>query len=617
MFAYENFFKLDPGEVQKQADAQYRRGPWVGFFDPTSPDDDERWILHDQSERSRNYHAHSLDMLDLPLMAHSITGDSDYLAKSAEVALDWSRRYGNRASMAAPSGETDMAWYDMAAGLRAYRLAYLLEAMREADLGSSEERDLLWSTLLLHAGYLADDDNIMFHNNHGFYQVAGQLAMARRYADEAPEMARAKRQGQARLDRMIHQQFGDDGAHMEHSPDYHRMVYSTVQALIDAGLVEDDAIIAFADRIERALSWFVQPNGHIANIGDSDHQLVIRPRKLARRQWKSEEMRYAATAGRIGTPPATPIAAFRDAGYFAARVPQKTEPTFATDSYLLQQAGFHSRTHKHADTLGFIWSDRGQPILVDAGRYGYVGKTEAGSKLRKDGFWYSDPYRIYCESTRAHNCLEFDGENYPRQGVKPFGSATGRSFVADDTSLIAFETEARHFEGMRHARLLVMAPGRWLVCFDWFKNNLGKRHDATQWFHLAPGLEARQDGLRFAVDLPSYDVPLQIAPLLGSAKAADCVSGRKEPRYQGWFSRGYKKIMANAAIGYRLQRANCQAAATLFAFGEDFAVDVSANAVDTAGRNGRLGWTADGKTHLLEFSRPSEGEISFDYTVSD
>ena len=69
---------------------------------------------------------------------------------------------------------------------------------------------------------------------------------------------------------------------------------------------------------------------------------------------------------------------------------------FDKASYLAQQAGFHSRTHKQADDLSFIWYDRGTEILIDAGRYGYLGRTETGSDLWNQGFLVFGPEENLC-----------------------------------------------------------------------------------------------------------------------------------------------------------------------------------------------------------------------------
>jgi hypothetical protein len=53
--------------------------------------------------------------------------------------------------------------------------------------------------------------------------------------------------------------------------------------------------------------------------------------------------------------------AFEDSGYFIARDRWSNgTKDFEQCSYLAQICGFHSRTHKHADDLSFIWYDRAQ-----------------------------------------------------------------------------------------------------------------------------------------------------------------------------------------------------------------------------------------------------------------
>jgi len=71
-------------------------------------------------------------------------------------------------------------------------------------------------------------------------------------------------------------------------------------------------------------------------------------------------------------------------------------------------AGFHSATHKQADDLTFVWHESGRPFIVDAGRYGY---------------YYDEPGRRYCESTRAHNTVEIDGRSTSMRPSDAFGSA--------------------------------------------------------------------------------------------------------------------------------------------------------------------------------------------------
>jgi hypothetical protein len=609
MQAYELLTSISPNNLSSRVQEMIENG-WVRRNYPAVKLDQEiPWSLEDGSKRSWNFHLHCWDMLEDLLAAYSLGRDREYLQLCLRVALDWSVRYGNGATS---SDDTPFAWYDMAVGLRSYRLAYLLEAAREAQMLSAEDDSLLWQALQAHQAYLADDANIAFHNNHGYYQVAGQLAMGRRFSAQSTLMAEAHAQGEIRLRRMLEQQFASDGVHREHSPDYHRMVYDTLSGLIGSGLVEDPGLLELSLRVERALAWFVLPNRRLVNFGDSDYRSVSRTAEQAEHKWRTAEMRWQASAGEIGKNPGAGLKRFEQGGYFVYRQPVAGFSEQAT--YLAQTAAFHSRTHKHADDLSFFWYDRGGEVLIDAGRYGYLGKTEQGSELWLDGHWYADPKRVYCESTRAHNCLEFDATNYPRKGVKPYGTALGRSLELP-CGLAVMETEARHFKGNRHTRLLLLMPGKWLVVFDWFHDNLGASHDVRQWFHLAQDwqLEMQENGFR-AVSDKSGEC-LQIAALLPGSAQSRTYHGETEPLMQGWWSPAERQLLPNFAFCYEQVATVSGSFATLFSFSDAVTADTVNSRVDASGRKIRLHWRDQHGEHRLEVKRPAKGDLGVTYDV--
>ena len=582
-----------------------RNYPSISLKDPIP------WSLRNQQERSWNFYIHCWDMLDSLLKAYSETEEQHFLRPAIHVAEDWAEKHSD---LSQPD-MSPLAWYDMAVGLRAYRLAYIIDAGKAAGLLDPNLRDKFMASLEQHQAYLADDKNILFHNNHGYYQVAGQLAMGRRFAGELPAMAQALEQGRERLKVMLAQQFGKDGIHREHSPDYHRMVYDTLKAMIDSGLVEDADTIAFAETIERALSWFVLPNQHIVNFGDSDYRLMRRKPDEAERKWRTPEMRYAVSGGKVGQLPAEHVAVFPEGGYVAVRTPAPNAPQdFSKSSYLAQMAAFHSRTHKQADDLSFIWSDRGSDLLVDAGRYGYLGKAEQGSELWLDGHWYSDPNRVYCESTRAHNTLEFDGKNYPRKGVKPYGSAL-RRWVRDASGIVVVETECKHFRTLRRVRMLVFLPGKWLVAVDWFHDNAQQLHDAKQWFHLAPQLQLLLQGGGYLVSVPGSIEPLRAISLLQGPFASRPYLSEKKPVMQGWWSAKERDIVPSYAFCYELSRVSTGVFATLFSFSNSLATDTTWNKMNVSGRKAQFRWKDETGTHELRLERPESGDLGVSYSV--
>lgn len=590
-------------DVQKILDAGWKCGnyPSIDLEQTIS------WAQQKSSQRSWNFHIHCWDMFDFLLASYSLKQQSELLAICVRIAVDWSVRYGEGGSAIT---DTPFAWYDMAVGLRAYRLAYLIEAARQAELLSAQEDALLWETLLAHQAYLANDANIAFHNNHGYYQVAGQLAMGRRFCAQSPLMQQAYTQGEERLRLMLAQQFAVDGVHREHSPDYHRMVYETLNGLMASGLVSDPDLCHLADHVEQALAWFVIPNQRLANFGDSDYRDISRCETEALCKWRTPAMRWQASGGAIGNSPGTGLKRFEQGGYFVYRQPTVlfTEPA----AYLAQTAAFHSRTHKHADDLSFIWYDRGTEVLVDAGRYGYLGKTEQGSELWLDGHWYADAKRVYCESTRAHNCLEFNGRNYPRKGVKPYGVALGRSLELP-SGLVVMETECRHFKGNRHARLLILQPGQWLIVLDWFHDNLAQPHDVRQWFHLADCWQLSQRQNTYEAISSATGQRLQIAALLSGAAASRPYHGESFPTLQGWWSPSERQLLPNFAFCYEQSGSITGTFATIFSFSGELAVAPDRSQVNTAGRQIKLCWKDQTGSHQLDIARPAQGALSLTY----
>lgn len=612
IFNYERLLNAPATAIQleKRALKALSDGWRRGGQEPIYIDNKIDWKLENDNQRSWNYYKHSWAMIDEVLSAFTLLPDRLFLLVTAiNVALDWSNKHIDDKGY--PKGSVSkFAWYDMAVGLRAQRMAYIIDAGRYYKLLTPQQDTLLWKSLEAHQSYLENDDNIVFHNNHGYYQAAGQIAMGRRFKEVSESFSNAYEQGIERLKHMLVQQFTADGVHREHSPQYHYMVYSTLMKVLQAGLIEDSAISDFAKQIEAALSWFILPNQTLANIGDSYSLDMYEEEEEAVKNWQDEQMRYVVSDGKAGSLENTCLKVFEEGGYFVVRnKAQSSKDTkgYSTYSYLAQMAAFHSRTHKHADDLSFIWYDKGQSILIDAGRYGYIGKTKMSSDLWKQGYWYSDPYRIYCESTRAHNTLEFDGKDYPRVGVKPYGSATGRSKVYEN-GLIILETETKHFKSIRRVRVLLYMPNKWLIVYDWFKDNLDDNHDVRQWFNFDPKIKlVKTDNSYHA--LLSDNTELHVASLLGGAKGSVVKCGLEEPILQGWHSPEDGKFEPACSINYKVKESNTGSIATLFSFGEKPNVDLEENQTNVSGRRLKLAWNNSNGRHYVQLVRENEKEV--------
>lgn len=569
------------------------------------------WGLKSQEQRTYNYRIQCWAMIDPLLRAYCESRNQKYLDCSLPVVLNWIEHHSDPQL----PGISPFAWYDMSVGLRAYRLAFLFDAAERIDILNADSRQKLWVSLEQHAAYLADDANIAFHSNHGFYQVACQIAMGRRFVAASPIMAQALAQGRERLKGMLDQQFAQDGVHREHSPDYHCHVYTTLRALIHAGLLEDIKPLEFLYKIEEALSWFVMPSQHIVNFGDSDTRSFASKPQVAEGLWLTPQMRYWASGGKIGASSPEILRVFNDSGYWVARAPGDDPHSLLSYSYLALNAAFHSRTHKHADDLSLVWFERGCNILVDAGRYGYIGKTDHDSELWRDGHWYSDPWRVYCESTRAHNTLEFDGRNFPRKGATPYGSAL-RRWGSDAAGLFYVEADCRQFGSVRHERMLFFKPHQWLVVYDWFHDESDEQHTVRQWFHLGHELPLVMEHGQYQVVMPGGQDVLRISSLISGPVPSRPYMGEEVPERQGWWSARERNIVPNYAFCHELRDSSTGAFATLFVFSSQLQPDTQWSGVDACGRKGQFRWRDDLKTHELRFDRPAQGELSVKYGAS-
>ena len=594
-FPYENLTGASYLEVAKKASRILENGWTIGSYPVTDVHGPMNWNMPDPTLRSWSFHIHSLDMIDALLMAHHHTGEMRYLEPALNIGIDWAVQH--------PRNRNDapiMAWYDMAVGMRAYRLAYLYQAAEAAEVLTDSMRQILDRTLEEHRAELADDATIIFHNNHGYYQIAGQLALGRRFAGRSEAMRALYEQGLERFGRILDMQFSTEDVHREHSPDYHRMVLNTLQGIVRSGLITDEGLRQRALGIEETLAWFILPSGQLVNFGDSDSRSVQCSAEVAQERWDSSLMRAAATCPPHDLPRPQGLKVFPDSGYAIIRTPSGAGDNPAADSYLAQTACFHSRTHKHADDLSFVWFDREEPLLVDAGRFGYIGKAEMGSEPWLDGSWYTDPMRLFIESTRAHNTLEFDGRNNPRRGVKPYGSAIVAAVEAQ--GIHAIETACKQFGTIRHERVLVFKPAEWLIVFDVFTDNLKQPHDVVQWFHAAPGSSVTSQEGGFALRTEGGQILYAVALLPGAAPIG-VETGVSEPRLQGWWSGKEREALPAPAFGFRQSQAVTGTFATLFTFAGNSRADIQASRCNVTGRRFRLSWTEAGRHHHVAIHR--------------
>lgn len=451
------------------------------------------WDLAGTSDRSWGFHLLALDILDPLLIEHATDGAVAPLILAKNIALDW-WRWTNRADR-----DDALNWYDMAVGLRAWRISYIAEAVDACNAASSAEVLELGACLQKHEEWLAPEDNFTAASNHGFFQAAGLLAI--RYHPEKPKLA-INQVAIERLRMVLETHFTEDGIHKEHSPDYHYFLLVGFRALMSRGLLSDHWFQERLKAVTEALSWFVKPNGKLAGLGDSDSRPV------------PENVGLSV--------PQTGLRAFWKGGYAVAR-----RGTGAQGSYLAQTLCYHSSSHKQVDDLSVIWTAKGQDVLIDAGRFRYGARLPASDGLRKRGYRYSDPRRIYCESVRGHNGLEIVGAKDAREGA-PYGSALLAAQELEGVFAVLGRTPRQPYT---HTRLVIGDGDNFLILLDGIAGGAYPPR-VRQRLLFAPewGVRTMDKGLRLDGDRPVFVDPL------GSARLRGLWLGQETPVLEGWRS---------------------------------------------------------------------------------
>jgi Heparinase II/III-like protein/Heparinase II/III N-terminus len=543
------------------------------------------------ANRTWQFQLHAWEPLGSILAVYDESRELELLQFASAIAGDWLIQHSEI------DDRDQFAWYDMATGIRAVRLAYILDALLRSDAFEPDIAATFIEGLERHREALADDERFAGHSNHGFYQVLGQLAMGRRFG-WVRGMTTTLRQARGRLRELLATQFAADGVHLEHSPGYQEDVRTALVGMIEYGLIRDAEARRVRHRVEDALAWFVDPMGELVTFGDTEPH--VRPESNTD---DHPHLRWVTSGFQDGSPPKSNVQAFDQGGYAVLRAaPPRDRGGMDRASYLAMNCAFHSRTHKHADDLSFVWYERGRRLLIDPGRYGYLGRVDPDSGLGRQGFWYSDPKRIYVESTRAHNAVEIDGRSYARKGVRPYGSALKRAGEQDG---IAFaEGQVRHRKSLLHSRLLLQHPGRWLVVLDSIADTAGDKHEFVQRFHFAPDLPVEALGDQLAITVPREAERLYIAPLLSGAMPLDLARGREEPELLGWDSPALRTLVPCWSGGYAVRGVDRHVFATLLAFGDaPPQIEAEANRTNVTGRRAQLRWQLADQTERVEIDR--------------
>jgi Heparinase II/III-like protein/Heparinase II/III N-terminus len=446
--------------------------------------------------------------------AYAATGEHRFLAA-------WERLVGSYLRRLAPGEGREDTSDVVARRLQNWIYAWAAFAAAPGFPGLSRglQTELL-DGIRAHVDYVRD--NLTPERNHRTLELYGLLIVALALPAVDPEGA-LRRLAIAELHENLLCDVREDGVHREQSTHYHCIALrSFLGARENArrfGLTLPDG---YDERLARACEFAMhchRPHGGIPALSDSDGGSYAELLELAADLLGREDLRYVASAGRAGRPPAQRSPSFPRGGYHVQRSGWGERRAFADERFLIFDTGpLGDGGHGHYDLLNLEIAAGGRALVVDPGRFTY---DEGTPNLRH---WF--------KGTAAHNTVVVDGLDQtpyrpgkPRKGTIARGRLVARH-GAPGLDVMLGEATSTVYEAVHTRRVAFVGEEYWVV-EDRLAGDAPHRYDLR--FHLAPDAWERVELSRRG------DAHVVRAPGLALA-----IHGPGTPRVEpGWVSPSY------------------------------------------------------------------------------
>lgn len=350
-----------------------------------------------------------------PLFSAYRRGSDAALRQAKGLALDWVR------SNPRPSeSQSSLAWFNKTVGERASYLSYVIRAASCEHMLTREQLRRVVGAVRATGSWLADQANY-YPSNHGLFMDLGLLVLAGHYFPFLDAAEGWKAVARSRFPRTLSHRVSSEGAWMEHSFGYHFLVMNLARRFLQLG-GGSQRVRHLLGRMTRAAAWMVEPDGRLAQVGDTD--LDRAPSDIVERSRRLDGMR-----------------SMLQAGYVFVR---------HNRSYLEVSSGFHNTSHKQSDEGSFELAEKGVRVITGPGKYGYD----------------RDFRRRYVVSARSHSVMTVDGHGFPRNPALEYGSGVDAARRSHGWYVIVVHNPLLRRRGVDHRRVFLYKPGRELVVQD-------------------------------------------------------------------------------------------------------------------------------------------------------
>ncbi|MFZ2650306.1 MAG: alginate lyase family protein [Burkholderiaceae bacterium] len=365
-----------------------------------------------------------------------------------------------------------------------------------------------------------------------------------------PEMKRAAHWREFGLHETLDNMRNDllaDGVHCELSTDYHHLALRNWLNLRRLAARHRVSVPAEMDRLlESALEFSMhvhKPDGVVPALSDGDPRSFLPLLAEGARLFRRDDMRWVASRGSHGKPPARTAVHFGASGYTVLRSGWgRGAADFGAAQYLVFDSGpLGEGNHGHFDCLNFELAAAGRSLIVDPGRYTYSEAPIGESP---------ENWRVRFRGTAVHNTVCVDARNQTRYVPKatqpssrhvpgsvrhkiagPAPEATLLEFAQAPGLALLHGRAASHEYDALHDRFVVLVDGAYWIVSDALR--APTVHDYVLNFQLSAPAWGRT---QLRQGRAGSDVQLSSPQLLIAQPSRP---GTRVEVVQSWVSQGY------------------------------------------------------------------------------
>lgn len=474
------------------------------------------WLDDPHNHRSWRWILNAFQWMDKLLAEFKLNYSISSIEKCADYFFDWADFY------IVKEQEGEFLGKDDAVSFRTFRLSIIAYYILNSGLYNSEQVELTNFVLQRHFVELSDPKKFKT-NNHGIFQMRALMNLMMLHPDTG-NINDIKKYVIQKLNWLWLRQYGDQNMHLENSTGYHQYIVEEFDQILGSPEFEGMKFVfnkLKVNEVKENSKFLFHPNGVATLFGDSNYV---------------EQEHEIVTGDHL----------FNEAGYAVLAGNNESR----NNSYLAVRTGFPSNAHRHADDFSFEWSEKGQIIFQDSGRYSYD---------------YDDPFRMFVSSTKAHNTVTVNSSNFPWWGTyKKSDFYSGAISSYHGSVKLTKLTLSKEFSTLNtsFSRTFEIERGNYLRVLDVLRSDNENTYE--QWFHLAEDFDYLGTAENGRLIFKSNKIRVEVITPKNTETVI--VKGQSDPYLQGWVSYSEKTVIPRCSFGFKAKSKNFRFNTKFFIF---------------------------------------------------